>query len=156
MKVSIPQKLTSSLVLVLSLSLSLSLGTIMSSNLYAQDQKDSRWTAKQILTHYKAKDWKALSAYTTGGNKKMIDAIANNDKSSRLKSIVSGWRWDKISAWDGKISEVRAGPRGAMFAKFAEQGKECFLVKMSKQENKWYFDDIKSPDCTTFNKYKTL
>ncbi len=148
MKKSITQNTVATLMLVLSLSV------ISTSTLHAQDQKDAGWTAKQILTHYKAKDWKALSSFTTGDNTVVMTSLAKRENNPRYKSIVSGWRWKKVSAWDGKISEIRVGPRGAAFAKFTEQGKECFLVKMFKKENKWYFDDIQSPNCTTFNKYK--
>ncbi|VAW71934.1 hypothetical protein MNBD_GAMMA12-2962 [hydrothermal vent metagenome] len=127
---------------------------IMSSQLYAQDQKDPRWTATQILTHYKAKNWKVLLVYTTGSNTKYFNSIISGKNSSRLSSITSGWRWNVVSAWDGKIGELREGVQGLVYAKFAQKDKDCYLVAMLKKDQQWYLEDIKSPKCETFKNYK--
>ena len=131
----------------------------MASNANAVGQNEAAETATQILHAYKAKNWAKLAEFSTGRNRQMFQNLTA--RSDNEKSFTSGWRWQAVNNWNGKISEVRYTTYKAndgwttysAYAKFGASGDECFVVAMELGVKKWYLEDINSPDCSDFNSY---
>ena len=121
------------------------------------DRSDPESTAQAILTAYKAKDLSALADFSTTSNKEILSEIAaQGEKHPRYQSIFSGWRWEAVQGWQGKLGEVRykriAGEPVAQVYLGGLDGDKIAVVTLTWEKGQWCFDDINRSDRQRFEK----
>ena len=112
------------------------------------DQTNPAQVAGASLDYFKLKDLESLQYLSTNQKSLMIQRVILTNNSSSKEAIFSGWRWDKVQQWDGKIREVRfADDLKTAYAVFhmpnnAQANTSFGLVSLLSEDNKWKFNDI--------------
>lgn len=104
--------------------------------------------AEAVLRAYKARDLAGLSALSTKHNRRLLAEIAENGEAHpRFRSILKGWRWTAVQAWDGKLGETRyvgGSPPSRARVMFGKTGDRLAVVTLRWEGGMWAFDDINS------------
>ncbi len=120
------------------------------------DRTDATSTATAILTAYKSKDLKTLATLCNSTNRGMFDELANQGEAHpRYNSIWQGWRWEAVAGWDGTIRETRYDEDEALVHFADMEGDEIAVVVLSWEDDQWAFEDVNSPDRSSFKKIST-
>ena len=112
------------------------------------DQSNPAQVAGVSLDYYKLQDLESLQYLSTNKKSILIERVILTNDNSTKKAIFSGWRWDKVQQWDGKIREVRfADDLKTAYAVFhlptdAKANTSLGVVALISEDNKWKFDDI--------------
>jgi hypothetical protein len=122
----------------------------------AVDRTDAAATARAVIEAYKAKDMARMAELAPPAAKEFFQELAEQGEAHpRYKSIYRGWRWEAISGWDGKIHGVRYVDGDHAAVHFADLSpSELAVVSLVWQDGSWMFDDIHSPDPTTYRALK--
>ena len=112
------------------------------------DQGNPAEVAEYILAFYKKQDLEALKYLSTHQKSIIIQRIILSGNETAKQKIFSGWRWESINGWDGKIKEVRfADNLKSAYALFdlpenPNPTSPVIIVTMISENEKWKFDDI--------------
>ncbi len=125
------------------------------------DRTNAAQVAAASLTLFRERDLAGLSEISTAANRRILAELAEQGPSnSRYQSVFQGWRWDAVQAWDGTIEEVRyrhfvgsADEGYEAQAKFGELDyPEIATLVLKWEDGQWAFEDISSPNLSTFEK----
>ena len=125
------------------------------------DRTDATQVATVVLQVYGEKNLAALAELSTEANQGVIANIAElGPDSPRYQSVFGGWRWEAVQGWNGTIAEVRyrhftdsSLNSYEAHARFADMSPPEIATVVLKWENgQWAFEDINSPDLSTFEK----
>ncbi|MBX3054793.1 MAG: hypothetical protein KF753_25200 [Caldilineaceae bacterium] len=128
------------------------------------DRTDAAQMADLVLLFYRQMDLKGLAQISTFANQGIIASVAElGPSSSRYQSVFSGWRWEAVQFWDGKLREVRyrhfVGSGQDSYeahVHFAEMtGSEIAVVVLKWENEQWAFEDINSPTQRAFEEGRT-
>ena len=114
------------------------------------NQGNPETVAVSVLNFYKNKDLESLKFLSTHQKSVIIQRVLLTDNKNATQKIFSGWRWEKINQWDGKIKEVRFADNlknaYALFdlPKNASPTSPVTIVTMISENDKWKFDDIQN------------
>ena len=117
-------------------------------NVAKVDQSNPAKVAESVLNYYKNQDLESLRYLSTHKKAVIIQRIILTKNEAAKQKIFSGWRWDKINQWNGKITEVRfADNLKNAYALFdlpenAGPTSPAIVVTMTSENKKWKFDDI--------------
>ena len=114
------------------------------------NQGNPETVAVSVLNFYKNKDLESLKFLSTHQKSVIIQRVLLTDNQNATQKIFSGWRWEKVNQWDGKIKEVRfADNLKNAYALFdlpenASPTSPVTIVTMISENDKWKFDDIQN------------
>lgn len=126
------------------------------------DRTNALETARAVLQAYRARDIIALTEFSLPHNRQIwLELVRDGERHPRYRSIWVTWRWQRAQAWDGRMDDVRYRKHAAVEAhvKFAESdetysgskpGGEVFVVTLTWESGKWWFEDINAPARATF------
>ncbi|MDH3600685.1 MAG: hypothetical protein OEU26_13710 [Candidatus Tectomicrobia bacterium] len=100
------------------------------------DRTSAKETARAILSAYRSRDVIALASLVNRTNRSIfIELAGQGENHPRYGSVFSGWRWQGVQAWDGKLGEARyrhyvgtAGDEYQANVKFGQLGPDELLV----------------------------
>lgn len=134
--------------LILFFSLVLIISCKSTKNVTKVDQSNPAEVAESVLNFYKNQDLESLRYLSTHQKAVIIQRIILTQSETAKQKIFSGWRWEKVNEWDGKIVEVRfADNLKSAYALFdlpkdANPTSPATVVTMTSENKKWKFDDI--------------
>jgi hypothetical protein len=114
------------------------------------DQSNPAVVATAVLNYYKNQDLESLKYLSTQQKSLIIQRVILTNDNTDKEKIFSGWRWEKINQWDGKIKEVRfADNLKSAYALFdlpekAGPTSPVTVVTMVSENEKWKFSDIQN------------
>ena len=122
----------------------------------ALDRTDARAVATAVLRRYGHKDIEGVLALSTEGpvSPRVLQQYAPG--TVRYKSLFqrSAWRWRAVQSWNGELANVvytrRRQPAEVASAdgaqvEFGRSATEVFVVTLTRDGEKWLFEDIHSP-----------
>ncbi len=114
---------------------------------------DPRAIALEVLGRCKGSDPARLVSVATEVNRRHALDVKQGQSVCEAIFGRDSWRNTAVKAWDGEIRAVRV--RGdtarAMFHDLG--GGEVAVVSLSREEGRWRFDDIHSPDRTSYESW---
>ena len=120
------------------------------------DRTAAAATAVAVLKAYQQKHLAELSTLCTVDNQDLFKELAEQgEQHPRYRSIFSGWRWESVANWDGRIGEVRYRNDKTALVKFGEIGaREVAVVVLEWVDGAWCFEDVNSPNKSSFESLK--
>lgn len=121
------------------------------------DQSNPQTVAQAVLNFYKKKDLESLKFLSTTQNADILNRMILTKDEAAQNQLFSGWRWDKINGWDGKIKEVRFSDNlKTAFALFdlpenATADTEISVISLVSENKQWKFEDIRQYDKKSFD-----
>lgn len=112
------------------------------------DLTNPKMVAGAVLDFYQKKDLEALKYLSVEKKANILEGIIVKNDPATIQNIFSGWRWEKINQWNGKIAEVRFSENlKQSYAIFdmpetVTPESEVSVVVMQSENNQWKFDDI--------------
>ena len=112
------------------------------------NQSNPAEVAESVLSFYKDQNLEALKHLSIHQKSVIIQRIILSGDETAKQKIFSGWRWESINKWDGKIKEVRfADNLKSAYALFeltenSNPTSPATVVTMVSENEKWKFDDI--------------
>jgi len=131
------------------------------SPLVGLDRTDAAQVAAAVLHLYRQMDLAGLAELSVEVNQDIIASIAKlGPSSSRYESVFSGWRWEAVQLWDGDIRAVRyrhfvdsSADTYEAHVWFADvDSSEIVTVVLQWENDQWAFEDINSPNLSSFEK----
>jgi hypothetical protein len=108
----------------------------------------------KLLEALKSKNIEAIAAFVPESERaEATKAFTDGGTAAKSFFTEGEWRHKAVQAWDGKLHGIRIEGDTAR-VKFGEiEGKESAVVEWKKQDDKWYFKDVKSPSNEEFAKW---
>jgi hypothetical protein len=117
------------------------------------DRADPLDMAGAILAAYRARDFITLAELSLEHNKEIFVELAREGSAhGRYKSIFTGWRWKAVSAWDGRLREVRyrGSTAEVAFHDMVPDEVAVVVLEWNRARRIWEWEDVNSPERSSF------